>query len=101
MGSIESNEPKKPFEISSSKGITLRDGERKFLIIPNKLVDNLVVGRKRGRDAINSLHEQVYDGSRYMWGNQDGTHFMIELGSSYPIEKAQELVDKIEAANNQ
>jgi hypothetical protein len=87
-------------DIFSQSGIIFRDGERKFLSIPSELVRKLVVGGKMGRDAINKLHANVFDGAHIMWGQREEDFYTIELGYESTMEQIQNLVNEIESSSS-
>ncbi|MFA5047720.1 MAG: hypothetical protein WC516_01620 [Patescibacteria group bacterium] len=65
-GDFRAPQPDK-MEISSKKGIQFKEqAGRKFLDIPMAIVRPLIAGRKMGRDAINVLHAEVFDGAYIM-----------------------------------
>lgn len=96
---FESPESKK-IEVLSQKGIIFRQEDRKFLDIPNGLVRSLIAGRKIGRDAINVLHAEVFDGSYVFWGEPGPSFYTIELARQATQDQIQNLIDKIEGASD-
>lgn len=80
-------------EIKSKSGIeySVGDNGRKFLIIPNNVID--IIGGDKFRKRI---FPSIFDGSYYAWAERYESSFKVELPSNTTQEKIQQLVDEIE-----